>query len=158
MLKVRILCVGSCKENYLRQGCAEYLKRLGAFCRPEVVELPESKLPAEREGDIARILEQEGKAMLPHLEGCYNVALCVEGKQKSSPDFAKLLEQLPGRGVSKVNFIIGGSYGIWQPVKDKADVRLSLSEMTFPHQLFRLMLLEQVYRAFAINHHIKYHK
>jgi 23S rRNA (pseudouridine1915-N3)-methyltransferase len=158
MLRVNIICVGNLKEKYLKDGCAEYLKRLSAFCKPQVVELKEEKAPGEKEGEIARSLEKEGQQMLPYLEGAYNIALCIEGKQMPSEKLADQLEEVALRGFSKVNFIIGGSYGIWQKVKDQCQMRLSMSQMTFPHQLARMMVLEQLYRAFTIQNNIKYHK
>ena len=141
MLRVTVLCMGRLKEPYYTDACREYLKRLSAWCRTEVVELPEN-------GDIA--------GRIP--KGDHVIALCIEGKKLSSTAFAAELDRLQGRGVSRVCFLIGGSEGLPEDVKSKADLRLSMSDMTFPHHLARVMLLEQLYRALSINAGTKYHK
>ncbi len=141
MLRVNVLCLGRLKEPYYADACREYCKRLGAYCKVEVTELPE-------DADIA--------ARIP--KGAYVIALCIEGKKLSSPDLAALLDRLAGQGVSRICFLIGGSEGLPQAVKDRADFSLSMSDMTFPHHLARVMLLEQLYRAFSINAGSKYHK
>ena len=161
MLNVNIITVGKLKEEYLRLAAAEYSKRLSAFCRLNIIELAESRLsdsPSEKE--IAAALENEAKAMEQKLSGsaCYNIAMCIEGKMLSSEKFAKQLEMIPVNGKSTLNIIIGSSYGIADRIKKLADMQLSMSEMTFPHQLARIMLLEQLYRGFMINGGGKYHK
>lgn len=141
MLRVSVLCLGRLKEPYYADACREYCKRLGAYCKIEVTELPE-------DGDIA--------GRVPR--GAYVIALCIEGRKLSSEALAARLEELAGRGVSRVCFLIGGSEGLPEAVKAKADFSLSMSDMTFPHHLARVMLLEQLYRAFSINAGAKYHK
>lgn len=159
MFGVTVLAVGRLGEKYLAEGCAEYLKRLGAYCKAQVIEIPEFRLPDRpSEADIQRGLRQEGEAILTRLpRGCMAAALCVEGRQLTSPALARTLEGW-ALECSGAAFIIGGSWGLSDEVKRRAQLRLSLSEMTFPHQLARLMLLEQLYRAFNISHGGKYHK
>ena len=141
MLRVSVICQGRLKEPYYIAACAEYLKRLGAYCKAEVTELPE-------DGDVA--------ARIP--KGAYVIALCIEGEKLSSPALAKKLEKLAGQGESRLCFLIGGSDGLPESVKAAADYQLSMSDMTFPHHLARVMLLEQLYRAFTITAGTKYHK
>ena len=161
MLNVNLITVGKLKEGYLREACAEYSKRLQAFCRLNIVELNESRLsdnPSDKE--IKAALSTEGKAMMNLLtaKNCFNIAMCIEGKQLSSPKLAEKIEKISVDGKSTVNLIIGSSFGIADEIKAMADFKLSMSEMTFPHQLARVMLLEQLYRAFQINSGGKYHK
>ncbi len=162
MLNVNIITVGKLKEGYLRDAAAEYSKRLSAFCKLNIIELAESRLsddPSEKE--IANALSVEGKAIAQLLSGnnSYNIAMCIEGKQLSSVKFAeKLMNVSAYDGKSTVNIVIGSSFGIAPEIKSIADMRMSMSEMTFPHQLARIMLLEQLYRAFQINAGGKYHK
>ena len=141
MLRVTVICLGRLKEKYYIDACAEYLKRLTAYCQPEVIELPEN-------GDIA--------ARLPR--GAYVVALCIEGEKTDSPGLARRLERCALSGASRVCFLIGGSDGLPESIKSTADWRLSMSDMTFPHHLARVLLLEQIYRAFTISAGAKYHK
>ena len=161
MLNVNLIVVGKLKENYLREACAEYVKRLGAFCKLKITELTESKLsenPSEKE--IRTALANEGKAISQLLSGkdCYNIAMCIEGKQLSSEKLAEKIGGISVEGKSVLNIVIGSSHGISEDVKKFSDFRLSMSEMTFPHQLARVMILEQVYRAFQILNGGKYHK
>lgn len=161
MLNVNLITVGKLKESYLRDACAEYQKRLQAFCKLNIVELNESRLsdsPSEKE--IKTALSNEGKAMMSLLSGnsCYNITMCIEGIQLSSVKFAEKLEKISVDGKSTVNIVIGSSFGIADEIKAMSDFKLSMSEMTFPHQLARVMLLEQLYRAFQINSGGKYHK
>ncbi len=161
MLTVQIICVGKLKEGYLQQASAEYQKRLGAFCRLQIVELPEYKLPQNPSAaQIQKGIEQEGQSILHAMQKsqAFQIPLCIEGKERSSEQLAQLLSQAALEGNSTVNFIIGGSYGLADAVKAQGNVRLSMSPMTFPHQLARIMLLEQIYRAFQINAGGKYHK
>ncbi len=144
MVKVNIVCVGKLKEGYLREACAEYLKRLSRFCKTEVKELPESTL------------KEEGESILRACRG-HTIALAVEGKGCSSEAFAAKLKALCDRG-EEITFLIGSSCGLDASVKAAANELLSFSEMTFPHQLMRVILLEQVYRAFMINGGGEYHK
>lgn len=159
MLRVTVLAVGGLKEAYLRDACAEYLKRLGAFCKPAVVEIPEQRLPQNpSDAEIQKALEAEGAAMLARLpKGAAAVALCIEGEQLSSEQLAARLARAGGE-TSHVAFLIGGSHGLSETVKRACAARLSMSRMTFPHQLARVLLLEQLYRAFSIAAGGKYHK
>ncbi|MGN1416641.1 MAG: 23S rRNA (pseudouridine(1915)-N(3))-methyltransferase RlmH [Oscillospiraceae bacterium] len=159
-MNVNIIATGKLKEDYLRAACAEYGKRLSTFCRFSVIELPESRLgddPSDKE--IARALEAEAEQIRSKLtNGSYSIAMCIEGKQIASEELAELLERVPTEGKSTLNIIIGSSYGIAESLKKQADMRLSMSKMTFPHQLARVMVMEQVYRGFMINSGKKYHK
>ena len=150
MLNVNILCVGNLKEPYWRDACAEYAKRLGGFCKFSIIEISETRLPKSySDADIAKVIESEGERILEKIpSGSFVIAMCIEGKELSSPQLAE----------SRVDFVIGGSYGLSEAVKKRADLRLSMSPMTFPHQLARVILCEQVYRAFSINADTKYHK
>lgn len=160
MLRVTLLCVGNLKECYWRNACAEYEKRLSAFCKLSIVELPEERLPdAPSAAQITQVLDAEGKRILAKIPAnAAVVALCIEGKEMPSPAIAATLERFANDGKSDVVFIIGGSHGLSDAVKEKATLRLSMSPMTFPHQLARVMLLEQLYRAFQISGGGKYHK
>ena len=159
MLNVRLIAVGKRRERYLAEGCAEYQKRLGAFCRLELVELPEARL-AEKpsEAQIEAALSKEAEQVLERAKGSYLIALCVEGRAMPSKALSERLSKLAVDGISAVSFVIGSSFGLSPRVKAAADLCLSMSEMTFPHQLMRLMLLEQLYRAFSITAGGKYHK
>lgn len=161
MLNVNLIVVGKLKESYLREACAEYVKRLSAFCNLTITELPESKLPdSPSEKEIFTALANEGKSIAAILngKGCYNIAMCIEGKQFSSEKLAEKIGSISVEGKSTLNIVIGSSHGISEDVKKMSDLRLSMSEMTFPHQLARVMVLEQVYRAFQILNGGKYHK
>ncbi|MGN0608781.1 MAG: 23S rRNA (pseudouridine(1915)-N(3))-methyltransferase RlmH [Oscillospiraceae bacterium] len=161
MLNVNLITVGKLKESYLREACAEYKKRLQGFCKINIIELNESRLPDNpSEKEIKAALSAEGKAMLDILNGnnCYNITMCIEGKQLSSVKFAEKIEKISVEGKSTLNIVIGSSFGIADEIKAMSDMRLSMSEMTFPHQLARVMVLEQLYRAFQINGGGKYHK
>lgn len=159
MLTVQIICIGNLKERYWKDACAEYCKRLSAFCRVQVVELPESRLPeSPSEAQIRKAMEEEGERILQKAGNSVLLPLCIEGTQVDSPGLSSCLEELMVSGVSAVSFVIGGSFGLADEVKRRGRKRLSMSKMTFPHQLARVMLLEQVYRAFMILNHAKYHK
>lgn len=159
MLTMRLICIGKLKEHYWQEACREYQKRLGAFCRLELIELNEYKLPSSpSESQITKCIEEEGREILAKLRSGYHIALCIEGKELSSEQLAEKFSALALNGVSEIDLIIGGSYGLSKEVKVKADQKLSMSPMTFPHQMARVMLLEQVYRAFQINANGKYHK
>ena len=159
MLKIRIIAVGSIKEKYLRDACAEYLKRLSAFGQTEVIELKESLLPDDPSDEqIKNALEAEKKSILAAIPNrAYTVTLCVEGKNISSEELADKLADVTQTS-SCICFIIGSSYGLAPEVKKTADMQLSFSKMTFPHQLMRVILMEQIYRGFMINSGRKYHK
>ena len=160
MINVTILCIGKLKEDYLRAACAEYLKRLSTFCKASVVELNEARLPEKpSQAQITAALAEEGKSILAKLpNGSYTVALCIEGERFTSERLAERMASAAASGKSSLAFIIGGSFGLSDEVKNTCALRLSMSDMTFPHQLARVMLLEQVYRAFSINANTKYHK
>ncbi|MBR5559610.1 MAG: 23S rRNA (pseudouridine(1915)-N(3))-methyltransferase RlmH [Oscillospiraceae bacterium] len=160
MLNVTLLTVGKLKEAYWRSACEEYLKRLGAFCRPNIVEVDEYRLPDKpSQAQIEAGLEAEGKRLLEQIpSGSYVITLCIEGKELSSTQLAEKLANVSVQGHSRVVMIIGGSFGLSNAVKARSDLRLSMSPMTFPHQLARVMVLEQLYRALGINAGTKYHK
>lgn len=160
MMRVTMLCVGKCKESYWRDACAEYQKRLGSFCRFQLIEVEEERAPERPSpAQIEAIIEAEGARLLDRLPaGSYPVALCIEGKPVSSPELAVRMDKLAVEGVSHLTFFIGGSWGLSPAVKQTAHWKLSMSSMTFPHQLARVMLLEQIYRGFQIIGGGKYHK
>jgi 23S rRNA (pseudouridine1915-N3)-methyltransferase len=159
MLNVKFITLGTLKEAYLRDAAAEYEKRLGAFCRFELVQLKEERLSDDpSESEIKNALAKESEKILSLIPArAYVVAMCVEGKQLTSPELAEKLEEISTR-TSDVCFIIGSSFGLADAVKQRADLRLSVSKLTFPHQLMRVILLETVYRAFNIQKGTKYHK
>ncbi|MBQ2390425.1 MAG: 23S rRNA (pseudouridine(1915)-N(3))-methyltransferase RlmH [Clostridia bacterium] len=159
MQSVTIIAVGSLKEKYLRDAMAEYSKRLSAFCKFNVIEIAPVRIPeSPSQGEISSALQKEGAAILSKIpRGAQTVAMCIEGKQQSSERLAQTISNNAGNFGSIV-FIIGGSHGLCDEVKKKSNIRLSMSEMTFPHQLARVMLTEQIYRAFMINSNNKYHK
>ncbi len=160
MQTINVLCVGKLKERFYADACAEYQKRLTRFCSLSLVELPEERLPDDpSRAQIDAALEKEAAAIEEKLpRGGAVVALCVEGKELSSEQLADTLSQYATRGVSQITFLIGGSFGLSERVKKAADLRLSMSPMTFPHHLARVMLLEQIYRAYQIQSGTKYHK
>lgn len=158
MLTVKLICIGKLKENYLRDAQAEYQKRLGAFCKIEVIELSEYRLPDNpSDAQIEKGLTEEGKAILAKASGTL-IPMCIEGKMLSSTQLADRIAKIALEGESTLSFIIGGSFGLSDEVKSRGSLKLSMSPMTFPHQLARVMLLEQIYRAFQINAGGKYHK
>ena len=160
MLTVTIICIGKLKERYLTDACAEYAKRLSAFCKLTITELPESRLPdSPSDAEIEKALEKEGEMILSRIpKDAYVIPMCIEGKMISSPDLSEMLTRVPLSGKNRIVFIIGSSCGLSDTVKARGDFRLSISPMTFPHQLARVMLLEQVYRGFMIAAGNKYHK
>ena len=159
MLNVKIICVGNLKENYLKEAAAEYIKRLSAFCRLEIAELREHKLSdAPSEVEIGAALEEEADRILAAVPPrAAVISLCVEGKQFSSEELSKKLDGF-ATSHGAVCLIIGSSHGLSPRVKSRADLRLSVSELTFPHQLMRVITAEAVYRAFTIIKGTKYHK
>lgn len=160
MQSITVLCVGKLKEKFYLDACAEYQKRLTRCCRLTLVELAEERLPDDpSRAQIDAALEREADAIEAKLpRGGTLVALCIEGKTLSSEQLSDTLAQYATRGVAQVTFLIGGSFGLAERVKARADVRLSMSPMTFPHHLARVMLLEQLYRAYQIQNGTKYHK
>lgn len=145
MIKVNIICMGKMKEEYYKEAVAEYSKRLSRFCKLEIKEFAEGKN-----------LKEEAQTILRVAEG-YKIALCVEGKKLSSEALAEKIKKLCDEG-REISFIIGSSCGLDNSVKDAADLKLSFSDLTFPHRLMRVILVEQIYRAFMINYGSEYHK
>lgn len=159
-MKITILAVGKVKEKFYVQAISEYAKRLSKYCKLEIIEVADEKTP-DGAGETVnqKIKEKEGERLLSHVkDGMYVIALAIEGKQRSSEELAEKIEGLGLRGDSNVAFIIGGSLGLSKAVMDRADEALSFSKMTFPHQLMRVILLEQIYRSFRIIHGEPYHK
>lgn len=159
-MKIRIICVGKLKEAFYRDACAEYRKRLSRYAEVEIAEVADEKTPdAPSENERRRILDLEGERILKNIrpqDHC--IALAIEGKRRTSEQFAKELGDGMTGGVSSVAFVIGGSFGLSEKVLMRADRKLSFSDFTFPHQLMRVILLEQVYRAFRILKNEPYHK
>lgn len=160
MQKVTVLCVGKLKEKFYADAAAEYIKRLGRYCKLEVLELAEERLPENPSpAQIEAALAKEAEAIRARLSpASVLIALCVEGTTWSSEELARQMAVWAGRGEKQVVFLIGGSFGLHPSVKALAEARLSMSPMTFPHHLARVMLLEQIYRAYQINAGTKYHK
>ena len=160
MLSVQLICVGKLKERFYSDAVKEYAKRLGVFCRLELIELPEERLgDRPSDAEIESALEREAQQIEKKLkrDGTL-VCLCVEGIQMDSESFSKLLSDAEQSGRPRISFVIGSSYGLSPRIKNMADLRLSMSKMTFPHHLARVMVLEQLYRAEAIQAGSKYHK
>ena len=154
-IRVQLICVGKMKEKFYIDAAAEYVKRLSAYCKLQVVELPEERLPS----DPSQAQEKEAAAIRAKLApGASLVALCVEGRMRSSEELSGLLSDWSSRGGSSLSFLIGGSYGLHASLKAEAWARLSMSPMTFPHHLARVMLLDQLYRSFKIDEGSSYHK
>ena len=160
MQRVTILCVGKLKEKFYIDAAAEYVKRLQRYCKLDVVELPEYRLPEEPSpAEIQKALQAEGAAIRERLpKGGAVVALCIEGKPCSSEELSRRMADFGVQGKTQITFLIGGSVGLSEDVKKLADWRLSMSPMTFPHHMARIMLLEQLYRAYQIAAGTKYHK
>lgn len=155
-MNISIVCVGKVKEKYIIEGINEFLKRMQSFAKMKIIELKEDGNDNNRNLSI----EKEGEEILRTLEkiGGYNVLLDIQGKNFSSEEMAEEIERLTVNGVSSINFIIGGSYGVSESVRRASQMKLSFSKMTFPHQLMRLILTEQIYRWFSILKNTKYHK
>ena len=150
MLNIRVICVGKLKEKFYIDAANEYIKRLSGYCKLEVIELPE---------DRQQLLEKERDAIISKIpNGAVTTALCIEGKEMDSQALSDMISDFAVKGMSKLCFIIGGSVGLHEKLKQEAKVKLSMSKMTFPHNLARVMLLEQLYRAFKIAEGGKYHK
>ncbi|MGN0961069.1 MAG: 23S rRNA (pseudouridine(1915)-N(3))-methyltransferase RlmH [Christensenellales bacterium] len=156
-MKINLVVVGDLKEKYLNDACKEYLKRISRFHTINVVVIEEEKLPKlPSDADISRTLVREGTRIEKYLKG-YVVILDINGEQMDSVKFASVFEKV-ALNYDTITFVIGGSYGLSQNIKEQAKLTLSFSKMTFPHQLFRVMLLEQIYRASTITNNILYHK
>ena len=160
MQKVTVICTGKLKEKFYLDAAAEYAKRLSRFCTLTILELPEERLPeSPSPAQIEAALAREADAVRAKLPaGCLLIAMCVEGQERSSEALARYLAEAAARGAGHIVFLIGSSYGMHPSLKQQADLRLSMSPMTFPHHLLRVMLLEQIYRAYQINAGSKYHK
>ena len=160
MQRVTVMCVGKLKEKFYLEAAAEYVKRLQRFCKLELVELPESRLPeSPSPAEVQRALAAEAVAIRERLpRGGAIIALCIEGKPCSSVELSRRMEELAVAGKTQLTFLIGGSVGLDESLKQQADWQLSMSPMTFPHHLARIMLLEQIYRAYQISAGTKYHK
>jgi len=160
MQKVTVLCVGKLKEKFYADAAAEYAKRLSRYCKLDIVELPEERLPdSPSPAQIDAALAREAEAIRAKLPPSASlIALCVEGRMRSSEELARLMATWANRGEKQLVFLIGGSFGLHPSIKSQAWAQLSMSPMTFPHHLARVMLLEQIYRAYQINAGSKYHK
>ena len=159
MQSITVLCVGKLKEPFYKDAAAEYARRLSRFCRLEITELPEQRLSdAPSPAEVERALAAEAELIRTRLPRGVLIALCIEGQELSSPALAKKLQQFALEGQSRLTFLIGGSCGLHASIKALADLRLSMSPMTFPHHLARVMLLEQLYRSYQIMEGSKYHK
>ena len=159
MLSVNIICVGRMKESYLRDAVDEYTKRMRPLCKLSIVELQEERVGENpSSAEIAKTISAESERILQKIgKSDYVIAMCVEGKNLSSEELSAKIEDIQQQS-GTVDFIIGGSWGLSDQLKARSDFRLSMGKMTFPHQLFRVMLLEQIYRAFQIAKGTKYHK
>ena len=160
MQTVNIICIGKIKERYWTEAIKEYTKRLTPFCKFNIIELDEEKVNSNpNQAQIKAVLDAEGKRIISKLaKNSYVIPMCIEGKQLSSIELADKMSEIVLSGKSSIDFIIGGSWGLSDEVKGKADFKLSMSKMTFPHQMARVVLCEQIYRAFEINSNGKYHK
>lgn len=157
MIKIKVVCVGKIKEKYFADAVKEYEKRLSRYCQFQIKELKEENFNDNpTESDVKTIIKKEGESILKEIKGKV-ILLDIKGKEYSSVEFSTLVKDFVDKG-EEVTFIIGGSYGVSQEVKDKASAKISFSKMTFPHTLFRVMLVEQIYRAYTIINGAKYHK
>ena len=159
-MKIKIIAVGKIKENYLKEGINEYLVRLSPYAKTEIVEVSDSKVKDNpNESDILKVINEEGERILSKIKsGEYVINLDLNKKEFDSIEFSKFIESKLVEGGSSITFVIGGSYGLSQKVKDRANYSISLSKMTFLHQMTRLILLEQIYRSFKIINNETYHK
>lgn len=157
MIKINVVAVGRVKERYFADGIEEYKKRISRFADFKIVEVAEENRKAIGDAVIESIKDKEAQNVLPYLKG-YVIATAIEGKKISSEKLAEIINRLPANGHGEITFVIGGSYGLGDCVKERADLLLSFSDMTFPHTLFRLLLTEQIYRACCINSGVAYHK
>jgi 23S rRNA (pseudouridine1915-N3)-methyltransferase len=159
-VNITIITVGKLKEKYLKQGINEYLKRLGAYAKVDIIEVPDEKAPEQlSEVEMEQVKNKEGERILAKInQDAHVIALAINGKMRTSEELANNLDKLATYGKSKIVFVIGGSLGLSDSVMKRANETLSFSKMTFPHQLMRLVLVEQVYRAFRIIRGEPYHK
>ena len=157
-MKINIIAVGKIKEKYLKDAIDEYKKRLSKFCSLNIIEVNESAARAENDSNIKKSLEDEAQNIISKIKNEYVIALDIDGKEYSTIEVSEKIKEITLKGVSEISFIIGGSYGLDNSIKKRADLRLSFSRLTFPHQLFRVILLEQIYRVFKIINNEPYHK
>lgn len=159
MMNVTVIAVGKLKESFLRDGCAEYVKRLGAYAKVNIIEINEERCSDNpSDSEIQNVIKKEGERILKKIpKGAAIIPLCIEGKEYDSRDFSAQLENI-ALNSSHICFVIGGSFGLDAEVKAMGKVKLSFGKMTLPHQLARMVLMEQVYRAFSISNNSKYHK
>lgn len=159
-MKITILCVGKVKEKFYRDAIEEFSKRLSRYCKLEIIEVADEKTEEQAsENEIRLIKTKEGERILKNIKDeAYVIALCIDGKQLDSEELSHKMETLGISGVSHICFVIGGSLGLADEVIKRADYKLSFSKMTFPHQLMRVILLEQVYRSYRIMNNEPYHK
>ena len=159
-MNISVITVGKLKEKYLKQGIGEYVKRLSAYAKIDIIEIPDEKAPETlSDMEMLQVKAKEGERILAKIsDDTHVIALAIEGKMKSSEELADTIDKLATYGKSKVAFVIGGSLGLSADVMKRANDTLSFSKMTFPHQLMRLILVEQIYRAFRINRGEPYHK
>ena len=159
-MKIKIIAVGKLKEKYLKQGIAEYEKRLGKYCKFEIIEVPDEKAPENlSDAEMLQVKEKEGQKILSKIsDSDYVFALAIQGKEITSEGLAEQIDSLSTRGTSSFAFVIGGSLGLSDEVMKRSDAQISFGRLTYPHQLMRLILTEQVYRCFRIIHGHAYHK
>lgn len=159
-MRITVVCVGKIKEKYFTMAIDEYAKRLSRYCKLNIIEVPDEKTPDQAsEAEELQIKKKEGERILSNIKDqAYVIALAIQGKMLDSVELAKKLESLGTYGDSQIVFVIGGSLGLSEEVLARANMKLSFSPMTFPHQLMRVVLLEQVYRAYRINCGEPYHK
>lgn len=159
MINVTVIAVGRLKESYLREGCGEYIKRLGAYAKVSVIEINEERCSDNPStGEIQSVIKKEGERIIKKIpKGAVVIPLCIEGTEYDSRDFSAVIEKI-SLNCSHICFVIGGSYGLDDGVKSLGKIKLSFGKMTLPHQLARMVLLEQIYRAFSISNNSKYHK
>ena len=159
-MRITILCVGKVKEKFYRDAIDEFSKRLSRYCKLEIVEVTDEKTTEEAsETEIRMIKDREGERLLKNMkEDAYVICLCIDGKQLDSEELSDKINKLGVQGNSHIYFVIGGSLGLSEEVIKRADYKLSFSKMTFPHQLMRVILLEQIYRSYRIMNHEPYHK
>jgi 23S rRNA (pseudouridine1915-N3)-methyltransferase len=159
MIKINIIAVGKLKENYLRDAVSEYSKRISAFAKINIIEIGECRCSDNPSAaELAQVIGKEGEQIIAKIpKGSFVIPMCIEGVQKTSEEFSKEIERISLTN-SEITFVIGGSFGLSEEVKALGRLKLSFSKMTFPHQLMRVILLEQIYRALSISNNSKYHK
>ena len=157
MIRVNIICIGKIKESFYREAIAEYSKRLTRFCKLSIIELGECMLSGKSSAEIEKVKDTEGKAILAKSKG-YLISLDLAGKMMTSPQITETISKCEVDGISEISFIIGGSYGLSNDVKAKCDMSVCFGKITYPHQLMRVILTEQIYRAFMIGSNSEYHK